>query len=757
MWKSEFIDQLVAGPFMAFGIWFALSVISSTGDSSAITTPPAEGLTEKGRFQNAGVGEDVGTQTNSVYTMIIGAALLYGVFEMSKSMAGQAAAVGKQVFSGSKALVGAGFKRIDEAWGAGTKVAFGKDLSVGGAVDTAKAGYEKMSKGWAFLRAKADSVLQDKRDARLKKGIEGDERHQMAKSSFVANKASKQMIEEILGKDKKALALRDHLKGLEKEGGLSAGKKKKLEDAITKAKAGDFSELGALMGDKDYKFSDDLKQKMSNFESMGQTLSDSEGTVSRFSQYMSATGENEKIDAKTLQGMVSAGILTDSEAAGLTNMTWREYQGSNPSGVSDIKKKMAGYRTLLNQSRSGSASGWQTALTAAKASGFNTDKFDVFKSATGEMGNLDADIMRGSKASKALRAWQSGRLAPGSAEFMDAQTLGLDGGQLGLLKAESLQTSEDRKPQMEEKKKEVERKMQAASAEMSKIAAEYWSEYHSRITTRAISKRAQGNEKIFDDDFEARFSQFRTPDDLARLWKEQKSTEIRRRILKKAQSLNIKASTMLKHVGVAPNSTGLTKVILELGNQLNAGTQKIIEDLEKTGKVSSPDDEIVLKQAMDVSIKDPLVRESVQQLLQYAGNSDVQEAEFVLKTDNVTGDIEATPFSERWKIDLDALKSNRISTKNYRDYTTEDGVLTNVGGNYFSSHGAYIHRNPQDYPEQYVTALATYKDQILSELAIQFGENSEHYNNRKEDLDKISRLTYRRTIGKTLPFIDFRF
>ncbi len=747
MWKSEFTEQLIAGPFMAFGIWFALSVISSTGDSSAITTPPAEGLTEKGRFQQAGVGSEIDSRVSSVYSMIIGAALLYGVFNMSKSMAGQAAAVGTSVFSGSKDAVRFGFKKIDEGWAMGTKKFLGRDLSVGGAVDTVQAAREKMSKGWQFLRAKADSDLKDKRESKQKEKIAADDRTQVAKASYTANKASKAMIEEILGKDNKALALRDHLKNLEKDGTLSAEKKSKLEAAITKAQAGDFSELGTLMGDKDYQFSDDLKQKWSNFESLGSTLSSSEGTVNRFSQYMSAAGENEKIDEKTLQGMVSAGILTESEAAGLNNMTWREYRSSNPSGVGNVRKKMAGYRTLMAQARSGSGAGWQTALTAARASGINTDKFDIFKAATGEMGNLDADNAKAAKATKTLRAWQGGTLAAGSADLMDAKTLGLSGDELKLLQAESLGTSEARKPALEAQKKDVEGKMRVAADEMARVASEYWSEYHGRITTRAIAKRERGNEKLFDEDFDERFSQYKTPEDLARLWNEQDSPEIRRRILKKVDPDD--APYFMEQLDVAPNGTGIMEVVLKTAKQFDAEVERIIGDLNKTGHLSQKGDEKKLQDALNRSIKDPLAREAAQQLTQHFRRR-IPEAQFLFKSDKVTGDVEATPLSERWKKDLSLLRNNKTDTRTYGDYTSKDGVLTDVGFNYFISNGGNIHKQPNQFPEEYIMALATYKDQILAQL-----KKDSNYANRAEDLDKIEKLTYRRTIGKSLPFFTF--
>lgn len=741
MWKSEFTEQLIAGPFMAFGIWFALSVISSTGDSSAITTPPAEGLTEKGRFQQAGVGSEIDSRVSSVYSMIIGAALLYGVFNMSKSMAGQAAAVGTSVFSGSKAAVGFGFKKLDEGWAMGTKKFLGRDLSVGGAVDTVQAAREKMSKGWQFLRAKADSDLKDKRESKQKDKIAADDRTQVAKASYTANKASKAMIEEILGKDNKALALRDHLKKI----ALSAEKKNKLEAAITKAQAGDFSELGTLMGDKDYQFSDDLKQKWSNFESLESTLSSSEGTVSRFSQYMSATGENEKIDEKTLQGMVAAGILTESEAAGLNNMTWREYVNSNGAGSRGIRYKVQANRDLLNKARTRGVQ--ESDLRVARAKGLNVDKFDIFKSALGEMGNLDADSAKAAKATKTLRAWQGGTLAAGSAGLMDAKTLGLSGDELKLLQAESLGTSEARKPALEAQKKDVERKMRVAADEMARVASEYWSEYHGRITTRAIAKRERANEKLFDEDFDERFSQYKTPEDLARLWNEQDSPEIRRRILKKVDPDD--APYFMEQLDVAPNGTGIMEVVLQTAKQFDAEMERIIGDLNKTGHLSQKGDEKKLQDALNRSIKDPLAREAAQQLTQHFRRR-IPEAQFIFKSDKVTGDVEATPLSERWKKDLSLLRNNKTDTRTYGDYVSKDGVLTDVGFNYFISNGGNIHKQPNQFPEEYIMALATYKDQILAQL-----KKDSNYANRAEDLDKIEKLTYRRTIGKSLPFFTF--
>src|SRR6056297_1794992 len=74
-WKKEFSDCLMGGPFMAFYLWLSLTIIGTTGEESALTTPTGS------MADNMGLGSSTQKAISSgVFRMVIGAGILYASF-----------------------------------------------------------------------------------------------------------------------------------------------------------------------------------------------------------------------------------------------------------------------------------------------------------------------------------------------------------------------------------------------------------------------------------------------------------------------------------------------------------------------------------------------------------------------------------------------------------------------------------------------------------------------------------------------------
>ena len=138
-WNKQFRDALMGGPFMAFFLWFSLTVIGTTGTEGAITTP-------SGKMGESFKGD---VDSSPLFTLIIGTALLYAGYKQSKTMAGAAGAAGGKVFGMAKSYAKGVGKLADTGARWGSKYAFKKDLSytgvkkmVGKKLSDAKAGVE---------------------------------------------------------------------------------------------------------------------------------------------------------------------------------------------------------------------------------------------------------------------------------------------------------------------------------------------------------------------------------------------------------------------------------------------------------------------------------------------------------------------------------------------------------------------------------------------------------------------------------------
>lgn len=146
-WSKQFRDALMGGPFMAFFLWFSLTVIGTTGTAGALTTPPSGGMGEsfKGDVDSA-----------PLFTLIIGTALLYAGYKQSKTMAGAAGAVGGKVFGMAKSYAKGVGKLADTGTRWGSKAVFKRDLSYTGLKGAAKAKLSDMSAGMQDIDRRLD-------------------------------------------------------------------------------------------------------------------------------------------------------------------------------------------------------------------------------------------------------------------------------------------------------------------------------------------------------------------------------------------------------------------------------------------------------------------------------------------------------------------------------------------------------------------------------------------------------------------------
>lgn len=199
-WKKEFQECLMSGPFMAFYLWFSLTVIATTGDKAALTTPSgtmADNLGTQANMNTADV-------SNNIFTMIVGAALLWASFDMAKKMSGQAGKVGEKVWQTGKGAVIGGMKMIgkttaktlDKGLQLGTVAATGRDLSIGGTIKRAK-------ESWKGIKAYAD----DKEKEIMTGGLLRRQKRQEAKLMAKGDYKGAAAVRDVLRKEAESLGV----------------------------------------------------------------------------------------------------------------------------------------------------------------------------------------------------------------------------------------------------------------------------------------------------------------------------------------------------------------------------------------------------------------------------------------------------------------------------------------------------------------------------------------------------------------------
>lgn len=752
-WEKELTDNLVAGPFMAFGIWFAMSVISQTGQPSAITTPRGV-LADAQALATTVTDGTVAKQSNAIFTMIIGAGLLYGVYDMSKKMAGTAGKVGMDVLNKGKNILKSGAMTVGKYADMGvarlSKDYLHHDLSVGGMRDY----FREKSAAWGAkveaFKAKGDENLKEYREKKLDEKAKANLDWKHSEEERKKANAEKEDLNEKIKEREKEIKegerqvslgenIRDRLLKQQERGEDADVRRKKIDEAMEKAKSGDFGALKALMADPSYNLSADLKDKVAKYEEGRDKLSQRKGAIDNL--YTKASASGGIIEKSHLSGLVSSGVLTSDEAASLEGKSIHFIDSTNP----EIAKKFKDYQDLSD----GISSGQGIDISKARAVGLDVDDgSDIFSSLQVALDQESKLVDDGVMAKSALQKWQSGTLSAQDADF-----LGLSGEEKNLVMGRSFASLKEELEKKREEQNAAKDKLKGldsiianAEKKMKAVKRNLKENYLKSTSTRVIEARYKKGRDALLQDMERRFPNHDTPEDLAEIYSNVNDPEAREFAINKLQKEDVQE--FMKDVGCTPDIYGIYDFALRLGSpdgKIDENIQQLLNKARDEGSNLDEKSETELMEALNDSISDPYAKEIFQKFLKKV-RPVIPSAKHVLSVDQLTGNVAFTPSKTRRKKDFDAIQRGEISATGYDGYAHETSsggvVLDDVGFNQFKKHFGQINKyTMHTYDQHFIQALVANKEEILQRI----GENDPNYNKMKKVLDEIENLTYSNT------------
>jgi hypothetical protein len=706
-WEKEFTDQLVAGPFMAFGIWFAMSVISQTGNPDAITTPRSMSADANALTGTVNDGS-VAQQSSGLFTMLMGAGLLYGVFNMSKSMAGEAAIVGTKVWEKGKATTIKAATDIAKAadWTASQigQRTIGVDTSVGGAkryVDTKKEQFQEWKTG---VENKSTSIA-ERRGKFVSNLFKSPEERARDSKQALLSTMQKQEAKSGMVKMSNGETPEQALDKMKKEGDSAANvygalKNKNTEDAKK------------ALADPNNKFSDDLKKKLEaevakteSQNAWGNLNNNTKGDISS-----RLNNDFIKFDQAHVQEL-QKGVLTQEEAGLLNGKSLADLRQSNPEMASKIEAK----------------------LKSASSGG------GIDQALQQELMNMQT---KGKKADTILSKWNTGKLTdPGL--IADAKQLGLEDKAVDFMGKTSLtdfnKDRADAKAEIGALEKEVEDLVKKAEPKERKRQ----SDYQKSTSVRARSKRLGELSSKMRQIYKNQNPLLNTVAEQADRFLSTDDSEFRDYIISELKPED--AHEFLQRTGKSSDVTGYYELIAKIGigsDKLDGDDKKnvprILDELRTKGSISG-EDEVKLGTALEKVMKDPYLAEVIQSL-ENKLKREVPGVKYATRQ-NAAGKYELTPLVERQMAELDDLLKRAISPEKFDGfvYKQDDGQyeLSDVGFNYFQEAYGRIEKKMQDFNDDYVKALVKNKEAILEQAR---GSQADK-DNMKTVLDKLATYT----------------
>lgn len=775
-WEKEFTDQLVAGPFMAFGIWFAMSVISQTGQSSAITTPRGV-LADASALTTTVTDGSVAKQSNAIFTMIIGAGLLYGVYDMSKSMAGAAAKVGQTVFKKSQDYIKAGVvgaaKGVD--WGVSqiSQRKLGRDISVGGAqryIAGMKQDWrDKVKAVEAGSVSKAETIQLTVKEKRLRAN----------KQYAEADKIREELInrkERLENEKEKTLvgkSLIDRLQSLKNAAPIASQRSAILGQAINDAKTGNFSTLNNIVNDDSYGFSADMKARVAAFTNVKGRLNDGSSAISAFNSFASSN-RTSKLDSQSdvMKNLIASGVLSNDDVSKMVGKSYDDLLSSGFVG-STLNSKFSAFSDMKTEFDNPSGN-LDTVISNAKAAGISVDNIDIFKDLNDVQKKENNTLAMSTQADALLTQWGSNSLNQTDATSF-ASVLGLSTDEAKVLTAGSQQSLLDKIRINQDSLKQTKEGLESVGKEMEVIQRKQTQDYYRSNSTRVRSQRLKEARDVLRKANEKRYPLHETPEDLADLFLNTKDKDIRDFVLNKLKPED--AHEFLKRTGSSPDITGVYETILKIGSgdkAVPSDIEDILDELRKNGKFtgqsSNPDPvqaqeeikaqakakEQKLMDALNAVVSDSFNKETVQSMFEKF-RKEIPTVKYALDTDKLTGKLSFNNIEDRELVELDQLKKRGIIPEKYDGFVYEDEKgehrLSKVGFQYFFENAGRVQKKMQDYQPEYVQALVQqadtikktakeYRDEMIKNASVEMSKTIDSdYNNLLGHLQELQKLT----------------
>lgn len=760
-WEKEFTDQLVAGPFMAFGIWFAMSVISQTGQPDAITTP--RGVTADAQALTETVTDGtVAKQSNVIFTMIIGAGLLYGVYDMSKSMAGTAGKVGMDVLKKGKDYIKKGAigaaKFTDDVVGKYSKERLHTDLSVGGKIDYFKKARERMQEGYRAWKGKGDAALSDHRRKKAGTDAEASPIWKAALDERMAKQAEEKALKGNIKRQKQnileaegSVALKNELekKLLAAQGGGAVAEQRRsnIRDAMSKAQSGDFSALKSLMADSSYSFPADLKDKVAKYEGLsGKLLQGKSAIDNLYSQSLTSGGT---MGANELSALVASGVLTNEEAGKLAGKNINNLAQENPM----ILDKLNNFKALAD----GVSSGAGIDANKAAALGLKTDEFDIFTSLQAAQDKEMETVNAGTRANDLIEKWKQGKLSE-----QEAKDLGLEGAEKTLVTQMSLEDANKLPGKIEAMKKvlgedntslgKVQESIRLAEKKMADVKRQHMGNLLKSTSFRAVESRLKKWQDLDMKKMDEDFANYETVEDFAELYVNNSDPNIRKYALKKVTPEDMPA--FLRATGHSSDIFGFYETVLELGNNLNESTAELVNEYREMGSDMDRSRAESLKSALDGCLLDPYLKENVQELVKKSRRT-MPSLTNVLSVDKKTNQVSFNTFDDRETKDFEALMRGEMKAADYDGFAIEraDGSarLMNAGRAWLGSRVINDY-NYNSYEPSFLQAAIDEKKSILAAM----GQDHPNYASIEKSLEGLKNYSFRRVDSVSDAFERFR-
>ncbi|HPL93338.1 MAG TPA: hypothetical protein PLB38_03590 [bacterium] len=760
-WEKEFTDQLVAGPFMAFGIWFAMSVISQTGQASAITTPRGV-LADAQALTGTVTDGSVAKQSNAIFTMIIGAGLLYGVYDMSKSMAGTAGKVGMDVLKKGKEYIKTGAisaaKFTDDVIGKYSKERLHTDLSIGGKIDYFKKARERMQEGYRAWKGKGDAALSDYRRTKAGTDAEASPIWKAALNERMAKQAEEKALKGNVKTYKKNIieaegrvALKNEIEkklmAAKGEGAAAEQRRSNISEAMSKAQSGDFSALKSLMADSSYIFPADLKDKVAKYEGLSGKLSQGKSAIDNL--YNQSFMSGGIMGAPELSALVANGVLTAEEATNLAGKNINNLAQENPM----VLEKLNNFKSLATDVASGAG----IDVNKAAALGLKTDEFDIFTSLQAAQDKEMETVNEGQRVNDLMEKWKQGKLSE-----QEAKDLGLSGAEQDLVTQMSLEDANKLPGKIEAMKKamgedntsleKVKESIRLAEKKMSEVKRQHMGNLLKSTSFRAVESRMKKWQDLDMKKMEEDFANYETVEDFAELYVNNSDPNIRKFALKKVTPEDMPA--FLRAIGHSSDIFGFYETVLELGGNLTESTAKLVNEYREMGSDMDRSHAESLKSALDGCLLDPYLKENVQELVKKSRRT-MPSLTNVLSVDKKTNQVSFNTFDDRETKDFEALMRGEMKAADYDGFAIEraDGSarLMNAGRAWLGSRVINDY-NYNSYEPYFLQAAIDEKKSILAAM----GQDHPNYASIEKSLEGLKNYSFRRVDSVSDAFERFR-